>query len=97
MVGLMVNISVSTAPISTTNMTGLRHIQRGSSLRTDCHSAGIRMSELKVALRGFARVELIAEFLQDSAVTTRTSCRPAWPGARQWGPALGRGRTSGRR
>src|SRR4029077_17384145 len=51
MCGSMVNIRVRTAPISTTNMTGLRHIQRGSSLITDCQSAGIRMSELKVALR----------------------------------------------
>src|ERR1700674_4375550 len=50
-VGLMVSISVSTAPISTTNITGLRHIQRGSSLITDCQRAGIRMSVLKVALR----------------------------------------------
>src|SRR3984893_15479572 len=50
-VGLMVRISVRTAPISTTNMTGLRHIQRGSSLITDCQRAGIRMSELNVALR----------------------------------------------
>src|ERR1700736_3781403 len=50
-VGLMVRISVRTAPTSTTNMTGLRHIQRGSSLITDCQRAGIRISELKVALR----------------------------------------------
>src|SRR6202022_344281 len=50
-VGLMVRMSVRTAPISTTNMTGLRHIQRGSSLITDCQTAGIKMSELKVALR----------------------------------------------
>src|ERR1700674_5127854 len=50
-VGLMVRMSVRTAPISTTNMTGLRHIQRGSSLITDCQMAGIKISELKVALR----------------------------------------------
>src|ERR1700732_556548 len=50
-VGLMVRISVKTAPTSTTNITGLRHIQRGSSLITDCQRAGIKISELKVALR----------------------------------------------
>src|SRR5215472_8208595 len=51
MCGSMVNISVSTAPISTTNITGFRHIQRGSSLRTACQRAGTMMSRLKVWLR----------------------------------------------
>jgi len=44
----MVSSSVRTAPISTTNITGLRHIQRGSSFNPACHSAGIRMSRLNV-------------------------------------------------
>ncbi len=49
---------VITAPISTTNITGLRTWTRGSSLVTDSHSAGRRISGSN-SERGWLRSELL--------------------------------------
>ena len=48
--GSMVNIRVNMAPISTTNMTGLRIIERGSSLRIARQIAVIKIFWLNVRL-----------------------------------------------
>src|SRR5262249_19066469 len=66
MVGLSVSRNVSSAPASTTNITGFRTIARGSSLSTASQRAGTRIAALNVVPRDDSD-DIVAVVIADSS------------------------------